>query len=596
MKKKISIKYTSREFNSLRNDMIEYAKRYYPNSAKDFNEASFGAQMIDHVAYIGDILSFYLDYQASEAFLDSAVEFNNIVRHGRSLGYKFRGNPSSYGVETFYIVVPALGAGLGPDSAYIPILLKGSELSSTFGNGFILMENVDFSVSSNEVVVAAVNETTGVPTSYAIKTYGKIVSGELIEDLVEVGEYVRFLRVPLAGQNISEVISVIDAEGHEYYEVEALSQDVVFKSILNKNADRNYVREILKPIAVPRRFVVEQEQEATYLQFGYGTEEEIRSSAIIDPSSVVLKVLGKQYVSDDSFDPTKLLSTDKLGVVPSNTILRVRYRNNTSQNVNAASNTIVETKSPAFEFDNLTSLNSNIVSEVMSSLEVVNESPITGDVTNITTEELKQRIIGSYSSQSRAVTKQDYISAVYAMPPQFGAVKRCTVIRDKDSLKRNLNLYLLSEELDGTFTTANDTLKSNVKTWLQTKKMINDTVDILDAYIINIGIEFEIVASEEANKYSVLSAAIEELAAKMMVPMDIGEHFSISNVFNVLNDVEDVVDVISVRLVEKSGGIYSDTRFAVEENMSQDGRYLLIPENSVCEIKYPRVDIKGTVR
>jgi hypothetical protein len=596
MKKKIGLRYTSRDWNSIRNDLIEYAKRYYPSSAKDFNESSFGAQMIDSVAYIGDILSFYLDYQASESFLDSAVEYNNVLRHGRALGFKFRGNPSSYGIETFYIVVPAKSVGLGPNPDYLPILLKGSEFSSTSGAGFILTENVDFSLASNEVVVATVNETTGVPTSYAIKAYGQVVSGELIEDLIEVGSYEKFLRVTLAGGNISEVLSVIDSDGHEYYEVETLAQDVVFRSVLNKNADRAFVREVLKPICVPRRFVVEQERDITYLQFGYGTEDEIRNTSIIDPSEVVLKVIGKNYVTDDSFDPTKLLSTDKLGVAPSNTVLSVRYRNNTNDNSNAASNTVIEVKNPVFEFENITALNDGVVSEIVASLEVTNESPIVGSVSDIDTPELKQRIIGSYSAQNRAVTKQDYLSCIYSMPPQYGAVKRCSIVRDKDSLKRNLNLYVVSEDGTGVLTSSNDTLKGNVKTWLQTKKMINDTIDLMDAYIVNVGVEFEIVAAEDANKYAVLAEATEELISNLSTKMDIGEHFSLSKIFNILNDVDDVVDVVSVKVVVKSGGVYSDTRFSSEENMSSDGRYLIAPENVIFEIKYPQVDIRGIVK
>ena len=79
-RKIVPIKYTSREFNSIKRDLTEYAKRYYPDSFQDFNEASFGALMLDTVAYVGDVLSFYLDYQANESFLDTAVEYNNIIR------------------------------------------------------------------------------------------------------------------------------------------------------------------------------------------------------------------------------------------------------------------------------------------------------------------------------------------------------------------------------------------------------------------------------------------------------------------------------------------------------------------------------------
>ena len=122
----VSIKYTSREFESIKQDLVDYIKRYYPDSFRDFNEASFGALMIDTVAYIGDILSFYIDYQANETFLETAAEYENILKLGKQLGFKFRGAASSVGNAAFYALVPATTTGIGPDQAYMPVLKKGS--------------------------------------------------------------------------------------------------------------------------------------------------------------------------------------------------------------------------------------------------------------------------------------------------------------------------------------------------------------------------------------------------------------------------------------------------------------------------------------
>ena len=182
--RKTPIKYTSREFDSIKNDLIEHAKRYYPDTFKDFNEASFGALMLDTVAYIGDVLSFYLDYQVNESFLDSAVEYNNVIRLSRQMGYKYKANPSSFGTVAIYTIVPASTSGLGPDTDYLPLLRKGTQLSSTSGNTFMLDEEVRFDDPSNEIVVARTDTSTGLPSSYAIRSYGRIVS-ELLKDLRE---------------------------------------------------------------------------------------------------------------------------------------------------------------------------------------------------------------------------------------------------------------------------------------------------------------------------------------------------------------------------------------------------------------------------
>jgi hypothetical protein len=191
------IKYTSRDFNSIRQDLVEYAKRYYSDTFKDFNEAGFGSLMIDSVSYIGDILSFYLDYSVNESFLDTAIEFENILKIGRQLGYKFPGNPAAFGQVDMYIIIPALATGVGPDTTYLPILKKGSTFSSINGSNYSLVENINFNSDTTETVVARVNSTTGAPISYAVKTTGQVASGIIDREELVVGNFERFLKLDL---------------------------------------------------------------------------------------------------------------------------------------------------------------------------------------------------------------------------------------------------------------------------------------------------------------------------------------------------------------------------------------------------------------
>ncbi|MEO5367129.1 MAG: hypothetical protein H7831_12440 [Magnetococcus sp. WYHC-3] len=596
MNKKVPIRYSTREYSTIKRDLVEYAKRYYPDTFKDFNEAGFGPQMLDTVAYVGDILSFYLDYSVNESFLDSSIEYNNVIRHGKSLGYKFAANPSSFGVGVFYLIVPAKTLGLGPNTAYVPKLMKGSEFSSTSGNSFILNEDVDFLKSTNDIVVAQVNTTTGIPTSYAIKASGQIISGELFRQTMNIGSFVKFLRLELDGYNITEVVSVFDSEGHQYFEVDFLSQDVIYVPVSNHGSDKDVVTNIMKPVSVPRRFVVEREGNSTFLQFGYGSSEEIKFSSVVDPSTVVLQQHGKSYSTDVSFDPTKLISTDKFGVAPANTVLTIVTRNNSTANVNAAAGTITIVNSPIFEFIDVTTLDNNVVAGIKNSLEVTNEEPVVGDVTLPSSEELKRRIYDVYASQNRAVTKSDYVATCYQMPAQFGCIKRAAVVQDNDSFKRNLNLYVLAENQDGTLTVATSTLKSNLKTWLNRNRMINDTVDILDAVIINLGIVFEAVVDDEKNRYTALSEGTNILIEMFTVQKDIGENFSITDVYSALKMVPSILDVTSVKIVNKYGGSYSDSGFNVDMNTSADGRMVYCPENYIFEIKFPQNDIKGSVK
>jgi hypothetical protein len=600
MPKRITpIDYTSRDFSSIKQDLIEYSKRYYSDTFKDFNEASFGSLLLDTVSYVGDILSFYLDYQVNESFLETSNQYDNLVKIGRQLGYKFNPAPTAYGTVALYIIVPSNSTGLGPDADYLPILRKGSSFSSTGGAKFILNGNVNFSDSENEVVVADVDQSTGVPNSYAVRAYGQVISGEFFSEFIEVGEYKKFRKVRLPAGSISEVVSVRDSEGHQYFEVDYLSQNTVFIEVANQGTSRNTVKTILKPVIVPRRFTVEQELGAVFLQFGYGSEENLQDNLIVDPSNIALEVHGKNYVSDTSFDPTRLTKTDKFGVAPANTILTVVYRRNLGGSINASVGSINKVNVRNLIFPSVQEgavLTSEKQSLVLGSLEVTNQSPVVGSVDLPNSDELKRRIYGNYSAQNRAVTRQDYVSLIYSMPSQLGAIKRVNIVQDADSFKRNLNVYVISEDSNGDLVQANAALKGNVKNWIKRYKMINDTIDILDTFIVNIGIEFTAVASEGINKFDLNRAAISFLSERMTrSKKEIGERFFITEVYSLLDAVPGLLDVVDVKIVKKTGSNYSSTTLFLEELTDPDGRFIDIPENVILEIKFPNADIKGTI-
>ena len=600
-KKKIPVNYTSRDFESIKHDLVQHAKKYYPDTYKDFNEAGFGSLMLDTVAYIGDILSFYLDYQANESFLDTAVEYNNVVRHVKQLGYQFRGNPSSYGLCSFYVLVPASSTCRGPDRRYLPIMRRFSEFASIDGTSYLLNEDVDFANSENEIVVARV-DSEGTPTAFAVKAFGEVISGDIMQDTISIGDYQSFRRVRLEGNNVAEVISVIDSDGHEYFEVPYLSENVIYKPIVNPNNHQDQVASLLKPIIVPRRYVVEQERRgtanmlSTFLVFGAGSEEELALESIADPTEILIQKHGKEYTADTAFDPAKLLSTEKFGVGPANTKLTVRYRVNSSENVNAMSDAVKEVTSARFLFRNRRELSQTQIQFVSDSLEVTNEEPIVGDVSLPNSEEVRRRAKDYFATQNRAVTRQDYISMAYAMPERFGAIKRANIITDKDSFRRNLNLYVVSEARTGTLIETNNTIKQNLRVWLNRNKMINDTVDILDAKILNIEIQFDVVADATANKHEALDEAIRAVQFEFKNHFDVGEPLYLTRVYSALKRVSKISDVIDVRVAQKSGGRYSDMRLDLDSYISPDNRFLSVPENVILEIKFSGEDIKGTVK
>lgn len=591
------ISYTSRDFESIKDSLVNYAKRYYPSTFKDFNEASFGALMLDLVSYLGDQLSFYVDYQANESFIDSALEFRNIVRLAKSMGHKMPGAASSTGQCAFFILVPASTTTTGPDFDYIPILKRGTVVSAGTGANFTLNEDVDFTDPSNSVTVATVDNATGVPTSFAIKAYGKVISGRQQSQIISVGDYERFRSVDLFASNVVEIISVSDTQGNEYLEVDFLTQDYVLSEVPNYESDRTAVPYILKAKPAPRRFTTEFDSLGNAsLQFGFGSEDNLTKDVVADPADVVLDVLGKTYISDRNFDPSNLIASDKFGVVPVNTSLTVLYRANSVDEVNASVGAIDSVSNVRFAFKNPNTLNNARQSEVISSLEVSNEDPILGDTQDLLPDEMRERAYASFASQNRAVTRSDYMSISYRMPSKFGKIKRANIIQDSDSFRRNLNMYILSEDTLGNFVVPNETLKNNLKVWLSQYKMMNDSIDIFSGKIINYGINFEVVPELDVNRFDILQRCVNELVDKLNVKKEIGEAIYISEIYKFLNDVPGVIDTTNVEIYNRSGGVYSDLFFDVDSNISDDGRYVLIPQDTVAEILFPQKDIQGVVK
>jgi len=595
--KELAIDYTARNFSSIKQELVGYAKRYYPDTFKDFNEASFGALMVDMVSYVGDMLSFYVDYQANESFLQTALEYDNVIKLARQLGYKFNASPTSHGILTFYILVPVSSNGSGPDINYLPTLRRGSTFASSNGASYILTEDVNFADTTNEVVVGEVDDETGAPTSYAIKSSGRIISGQFSVLDYEIGEFQKFRKLEIpGGQIVSEIISVTDGNGNDYTEVDYLSQDVVYSAIANPNANQRInTPSILKPIVVPRRFIVEREARNTFIIFGHGSESDLVTNPVADPSRVILDLHGKNHITDKSFDPTNLVSSDKLGVGPANTNLTVIFRTTRITTVNAPVGTITRINESNFKFNNKFTLSGTKLNSVSNSLQAINEEPIVGDPVNISTDEVRQKAYGIFYSQNRAVTLQDYKNLAYSMPPRFGAVSRCEIVKDDDSFKRNLNLYIVCKNNDGSLTTANSTLKQNLKSWLNKYRMINDSVDILDASIVNLGVTFEVITQRGYNKAAVLNDCLIALSDLFAIAPAIGEFLEVTKIYKKLNLVDGVADTVDLDVTQKIGSLYSDSFFDIETAYSADRRFVMIPINTIYEFKFG-TDFEGTIR
>jgi|10_taG_2_1085330.scaffolds.fasta_scaffold00133_11 hypothetical protein len=590
------VRYTDRDFSTIKESLVNYAKRYYPDTYKDFNEAGFGALMTDYVAYVGDVLSFYMDYQANESFLDSAIEFDNVVRIAKTMGYNFSLNYASQGYVSFYATIPSLvGNQTKINTDYAPIIKKGTIVRTVNDEAFILTEDVNFADPDNQRDVAIIDESTGLVSYYAVRGVGRVMSGKQEVTTIDVGDFERFTKIDIDDSFITEILSVIDTEGNEYFEVDYLSQNVIYKEIVNPNSATDKVSSIMKPVLVSRRFTTEKNSQKTILQFGYGSANNLTADTYGRPENVVVQKFGRPYASSTSFDPTNLIESDKFGIAPSNTTLTIAYLKNDSLNPNASQGALTNIVDMVLEFPASTTNLATIESYVRESVRASNEESIVGSVTVPTVEEVRQRALAAVSAQKRAVTIADYETLTYAMPSSFGAIKRVRATQDKDSFKKNLNLYIISEDSFGKFVESTATLKNNLRTWITRHKMITDTVDILNALIVNVSINFTIVADVNKNKFDVLNGCIMALEDYYDIKFNIGEPLFYGDVFRVLKDVDGVLDVVEVFAKTATGGDYSTSNFSIADNLAADGRSITLKENQVFEIKFFDRDLIGTV-
>jgi phage-related baseplate assembly protein len=424
------------------------------------------------------------------------------------------------------------------------------------------------------------------------------VSGITKFQQTTVGDFRRFLKIYINNSNVAEIISIFDNEGNEYYEVDYLSQNIIYKSIPNLSEDAALAPNILVPYSVPRRFVVENSDIKTTIIFGAASSVSIENDDFLaDPSNLMLDIYGKQYVKDAYFDPKKLINSDKFGIAPANTTLNIVYRINTSENVNAAAGSIDTVTSLKADFKETNTLNKIVMNEVINSFVVENDDPIVGTVSIPDSEELKIRILDNFATQGRAVTEKDYESILYNMPSRFGAIKRVRAVKDIDSFKKNINLYLVSEDVNGALTVPTINIKKNVKTWLDNSKSVADTVDLMDAKILNLKINFSIVGSPDKSKSETLNSALVALRNYYSRKPEIGEPFLVNNILSVLKKVDGVLDVKDITITSATGNNYARTPLQVNTSTSMItyNPIINIPLNVIWEVKYPSIDISGVI-
>lgn len=596
-------KYTARDFDSLRAQLVQYARKFYPNNIQDFSDNGLGALLIDLASYVGDSLHFYLDHQFQELDPRFAIEDKNIERHLQNSGVNIVGAAPAHVPVTFYVQIPAITINnvTQPDSSLFPIIKAGTILSSNNNVSFILVEDIDFNVVDVTGKLLATQTIGKTTTSGAIQTYvlslsGVCVSGTETTDTFTINDtFVPFRKLTLTNANVSQIISVVDSYGNQYYEVSALTDDVVYENIPNVRDDQEDVPETIKIIPAPYRFIsnVALNTRKTTLTFGGGSASTLDDDVIPDPSEFAINFPYRRTFVRSAINPSKMLNTKTLGVATVNTELTVHYRYGGGLSHNVGVNEIRTIETLQLVFPNNPS--SAQASFVRRNIEVSNLEIAQDGEDPPTVDELKTLIPIASSAQERVVSRPDLLARVFTMPSNFGRCYRAAVRTNPNNTQAS-QLFIVSRAADGTLTMSSDTLKLNLVKYLNPYRLINDSIDILDSQIINFQIQFEVVIDPTLNKSVVLQQVLLRLKSFFRIQnFSIDQPIILSEVRNQILAIQGIISLNSVVISNVSGQYngktYNENIFDITSNTIKD--ILFPPPGGIFELKYPDIDLIG---
>jgi len=604
------IKYINKNFDEFRSQLLNFAQTYFPTTYTDFTPSSPGVMFMEMASYVGDVLSFYLDNQVQENFLQYARQSNNLYELAYMFGYK----PKTTGLATtnidFYQLVPSIlsGSNYIPDYDYALFINSNTQVSSRSSNTkFIIEDSIDFTVSSSldPTIVSVAQISGGDPVYYLLKKTRKATSGTINTTSFSFGSPSEFPTITINGSNIAGILDITDSDGNIWYEVDYLAQELVFDDIKNTNINdpNNYQNSndspyILKTKQVQRRFVTRFLNPTTLqIQFGSGNPNDIDEDIIPNPSNVGLGLPFEKNKLTTAYSPTNFIFTNTYGISPSNTTLTIRYLTGGGVESNVSSNdlTILNTSNVRFLKNNL---NSTTAQYIFNSVASNNENAASGGQDGDSIEEIRQNSISNFSSQLRNVTADDYLVRALSMPPKYGVVAKAYTEKPKiDDVNTTLNLYVLTYNVDGNLTLAANTLKNNLKTYINQYRMIGDTISIKDAFVINIACDFEIITLPNFNNSEVLFRCITALQNYFDInKWQINQPIILRDINVILDNIEGVQTVNKVTITNKTGTISGYSQYAYDiEGATQKGIIYPSLDPSIFELKYPNTDIKGKV-
>ena len=611
------IKYLNKDFNSFREALIEYAKTYYPTAYNDFSTSSPGTMFIEMASYVGDVLSFYLDNQLQETFLEYAKQTNNLYSLAYMFGYRPKVTSAALVNLDVYQEIPAVGANYDPDFNYAMTIQEGMQIRSNVNstNFFYCPNKVNFALSSSiDPTETSVYTTVGGnPNTYLLKKSTKAISGQVKATTFTFGTAERFSIRSIQDTNIIEILSVYDSNGNRWYEVPYLAQDFILNPVQNTAQnypnlyqEANQVPYVLQRLDVPKRFVSRFKTNSSLeLEFGAGVTS--ASGSVPNPFNVGIGNVNGIDLLNTAFDPTNFVSNPSYGEPPSNTVLTVTYLVGGGASANVQTNELTYISQINSVFTN--PVNPAISPNIQNTVATNNSTVAVGGGDGDTADQLKLNTLAKYPSQMRAVTQQDYLGTVLGMPSKFGQVAKAYVTKDiatfapyiqgepgeRDPLATSL--YLLTYNPDGSFTGLGPAILQNIQTYLSDYRMLTDTILLKPAYIINIQVGFDIILRPDYTAREVLATCLTIL--KDYFSRDkwqINEPIIMSQIYTLLDTVAGVQTVQRVTINNIAGANNGYSAYSYDMTAATlNGTIYPSLDPSIFEVKYPDVDIQGRI-
>ena len=639
------VNYLGRDFTDIRNNLIEFAKNYFPNQYNDFNEASPGMMFVEMASYVGDVLNYYVDNQFRETLLQFAEERKNVLAIAQSYGYKPKlATPASVQLSVS-VEVPAKSDGVGgfiADLDYAGVLSADSQAVAGNGTEFTLLDDVNFKASSSldRMKVELLDPGTGTaPTLFRLTKKVLAKSGVRESEEFSFTNAKEFDKIVLSKEKVTDIISVIDSSANKFYEVPFLAQDTIFETEQNTALNDPDLGEfeldtpyLLKLIKSSRRFTTYvRDDNKIELRFGSGISDNADEEIIPNPDNVGSSLGQGVSRLDESFDPSNFLKTQTFGLAPSNTTLTVVYNYGGAVEHNVASNSIISFARKIYTIST-EGLDATKKSTSEASIKITNESPASGGSSSETLTQIKENAAAYFNAQNRAVTKADYITRAYSLPQKYGNIAKAYIVQDeqletdgqlqvidgqvidtrtatKQPNPLALNMYLLGYNSDKKLVALNRAVKQNLKIYLSQYRIMTDAINIKDGYVINIGVKFNIIVKRGYNKNDVLFKSI-QVVKDFFAPdkLQMNQPIVLSDLAYQISLVDGVVSLVppevnnpnkdlilienknsSVNGSDYSGNIY-DIRTA-----SQEGVIYPSLDPSIFELKRPNADIEGKV-